>query len=170
MILNRLSIILAFIFLTLPAEAVAPWEIEETMGKAAPLFELKDLSDRKVSLSEFKGKVVLINFWATWCIPCREEMPSLNKLFNRFKERGLTVLGISINSSKRSIQGFLKEVPLSFPILLDSNGKVSRDYKVFAYPTTILIDREGRLREKFIGETDWTAPDVIRIIERYINQ
>jgi len=166
----RLSLVIAILLAISNAEAVAPWEIEEIMGSPAPTFELKDLSESKVSLSDFKGKVVLINFWATWCIPCREEMPSLNRLFNRFKKRGFVVLGISINSPKRSVEAFLKEVPVDFHILLDRSSKVSRDYRVFAYPTTFLIDRRGRLRERFIGETDWTAPEVIKVIERYINQ
>jgi len=166
----RLSLVIAILLAISNAEAVAPWEIEEIMGSPAPTFELKDLSENKVSLSDFKGKVVLINFWATWCIPCREEMPSLNRLFNRFKKRGFVVLGISINSPKRSVEAFLKEVPVDFHILLDRSSKVSRDYRVFAYPTTFLIDRRGRLRERFIGETDWTAPEVIKVIERYINQ
>lgn len=148
--------------------AVAPWEIEEIMGKESPNFTLKDLSGNEVSLSSYRGKVILINFWATWCKPCKDEMPSLNSLFNRFKNKGFVILGISIDRSKKPVQKFLDKIPVDFPILLDSDITVAKTYKVFAYPSTFLIDRDGVLSEKFIGEKDWMNSEMTGLIEKYL--
>ncbi len=149
---------------------VAPWEIEEIMDKPAPEFTLQDLQGKRISISDFKNKVVLINFWASWCIPCKNEMPSLNRLFLRYKDRDLVVLGISIDRTKEAVQNFLKETPLNFPILLDSTVEISQKYKVYAYPTTFLINRKGIIKAKFIGEEDWLSPEKTTLIEKYINQ
>jgi peroxiredoxin len=153
---------------SLATAAVAPWEIDEIMGKEAPNFTLRDLSGSEASLSSHRGKVVLINFWATWCKPCKNEMPSFNSLFNRFKDKGFIVLGISIDKSKKPVQKFLNKIPVDFPILLDSDIVVAKAYKVYAYPTTFLVDRDGVLSEKFIGEKDWLHSEMIELIERYL--
>lgn len=148
--------------------ATAQWGITEIMGKPAPPFSLTDLSDAEETLSSYKEKVVLINFWATWCIPCRIEMPSLNRLYQKYEERGFVVLGISNDRSRKMAENFLSKTPVDFPVLLDSNLRVAREYRVFAYPTTLLVDREGILREKFLGERDWMNPELSRIVENYI--
>jgi peroxiredoxin len=150
--------------------AVAPWEIEEIMNKEAPHFTLEDISGKKLSLSLFKGKVILVNFWATWCIPCMNEMPSFNRLFQKYKERGLMVLGVSMDTSIEAVQKFLSKTDLGFPVLLDSDLSISHKYKVFAFPTTFLIDRDGVLREKYIGEMEWTDPETTKLIEEYLNK
>jgi peroxiredoxin len=165
-----ITVISLLILFSFSSAAVAPWEIDEIMGKEAPKFTLRKLSDVKVSLSSFKGKVILINFWATWCRPCKVEMPVLNKLFHKLKDRGFTVLGVSIDRSKKPVQKFLDKIPLDFPILLDSDIDVSRKYKVTRYPTTFIIDREGILREKFFGGKDWMDPEIIKLIEGYLEK
>lgn len=165
-----LLVIAVFTCASFSSAAVAPWEIEDIMGKQAPPFSLKNLDGRPLSLADYKGKVVLINFWATWCKPCRVEMPSLNKLFKKYGKQGLVVIGVSIDKTRDPVREFLEEIPLDFPIVLDSDTSVSKNYKVFAFPTTFLIDRGGILKEKFIGEMDWMHSDMTTMIEEYLKQ
>ena len=112
----------------------------------APDFTLKSLSGNNMKLSEMAGEVVLINFWASWCGPCREEMPLLNALHNKYQPLGFTVLGINVEEQVDSARGFLRDFPVDFPVLLDHNNQVSQLYEVVAMPTTIVVDRDGQLR------------------------
>ena len=112
----------------------------------APNFTLKSLGGKNLKLSEMAGNVVLINFWASWCGPCREEMPLLNDLHNKYQPLGFTVLGINVEDKADSARGFLKNFPVDFPILLDSSNQVSKLYDVVAMPTTVVVDRDGNMR------------------------
>jgi thiol-disulfide isomerase/thioredoxin len=112
----------------------------------APNFTLKSLAGKNLKLSEMTGNVVLINFWASWCGPCREEMPLLNALHKKYQPLGFTVLGVNVEEQVDGARGFLKNVPVDFPILLDSENKVSKQYKVIAMPTTVVVDRDGNMR------------------------
>ncbi|MCL5978674.1 MAG: TlpA family protein disulfide reductase [Nitrospirae bacterium] len=128
---------------------------------AATDFTLPDINGKKVSLSEFKGKVVILNFWATWCGPCRAEMPSLNKLYIEFKDKGLAVIAVSVDTSENPVKSFIKKHNLSFPVLMDKNKEVSFDeYGVLGLPTTFIIDKNGIIAEKILGEREWDAPDM----------
>ncbi len=113
---------------------------------AAPDFTLPSSSGSNVRLSELKGEVILLNFWASWCGPCRVEMPSLNKLHNKYKSIGFKVIGVNVEESNTNAKVFLKENKVSFPILWDKKNKVSKQYHVSAMPTTVLIDRDGKIR------------------------
>jgi peroxiredoxin len=124
-------------------------------------FTLPDINGKKVNLSEFRGKVVLLNFWATWCGPCRAEMPSLNNLYNEFKDKGFVVLAVSVDASEKPVKSFEKELKLSFPVLMDKNKAVSFDeYGVLGLPTTFLIDKNGVMIEKIMGEREWDSPQM----------
>ncbi len=112
----------------------------------APNFTLKSLSGENIKLSELTGNVVLINFWASWCGPCRQEMPFLNAIHNKYEALGFTVLGVNVEEEVANARSFIAERPVDFPILFDSNNKVSELYKVIAMPTTVVIDRNGKLR------------------------
>ena len=112
----------------------------------APNFTLKSMSGKNLKLSEMTGNVVLINFWASWCGPCREEMPYLNALHKKYAPLGFTVLGVNVEEQLDGARGFLSNVPVDFPILLDNTNKVSKQYKVVAMPTTVVIDRDGNMR------------------------
>ena len=112
----------------------------------APNFTLKSLGGKNLKLSEMTGNVVLINFWASWCGPCREEMPLLNALHKKYAPLGFTVLGVNVEEDVDGAMSFLKNVPVDFPILLDNTNKVSKQYKVVAMPTTVVVDRDGNMR------------------------
>jgi peroxiredoxin len=112
----------------------------------APNFSLMSRSGEQVSLEDFKGQVVMINFWATWCGPCRREMPHLEALHQRYSSLGFTLLGINVEDDTRGVEKFLRETPVSFEVLYDPTNKVSALYDVIAMPSTVMVDREGNLR------------------------
>lgn len=113
---------------------------------AAPNFTLKSNSGKNLKLSEFRGQVVMLNFWASWCGPCRQEMPLLDKLYQRYKPLGFTILGINVDEDINEAHKMLRSIPVTFPILFDTENKVSELYKVKAMPSTFLIDRDGNMR------------------------
>ena len=115
-------------------------------AKPAPNFTLKSLTGKNMKLSEMTGNVVLINFWASWCGPCREEMPLLNALHKKYEPLGFTVLGVNVEEQTDKARGFLKDFPVDFPVLLDNKNQVSQLYNVIAMPTTIVVDRDGNMR------------------------
>src|SRR6476646_370561 len=137
-----------------------------TVGKDAPDFSLPNLDDKTVKLSDYRGKVVFLNFWATWCKPCREEMPSMEVLYRNFERDGLVVLAISIDrvTTKKDIPPFIKSLNLTFPVLVDSWGQTDKRYKLMGVPETYIIDQQGISREKIIGPRDWTVLDNLQTI------
>lgn len=129
-------------------------------------FSLKDLRGNTIALSSLKGKVVLLNFWATWCPSCVSEMPSLNKLYDELKSRGLEVIAVSTDGSASSVMDFRETHGLHFPVVMDEDREVTREYHVFSLPTTFLINREGIIVEKFFGGYDWTGKEMKGKIEK----
>jgi peroxiredoxin len=142
------------------------------VGHFAPDFALKNLTGKTVRLSEFRGKkVVLINFWATWCPPCRLEMPTMQQIYSDYKNRGFEILAINIEpDATDEIRQFMKELRLTFPVLLDSDMAVTRKYRLFGLPVSILIDRQGIIRSKDVGYHDWTSQDSRRRVEVLLTQ
>ena len=141
-----------------------------TVGKVAPDFNLPDLNEKEIRLSDFRGKVVFVNFWATWCKPCREEMPSMEVLYKNFEKDGLVILAISIDrvTTKKDIPPFVKSLNLTFPILVDSWGQTDKRYKLMGVPETYIIDQQGVLREKVIGPRDWTMLDNLQVVTQLL--
>ena len=141
------------------------------VGKTAPDFSLSDLNDKPYRLSDFRGKVVFLNFWATWCKPCREEMPSMEVLYKNFEKDGLVVLAVSIDrvTTTRDIQPFVKGMNLTFPVLIDSWGQTDKPYKRMGVPETFIIDQQGVIREIVIGPRDWTRLDSLPVITKLLN-
>lgn len=129
------------------------------VGKAAPDFSVQD-SDHKVSLSDFRGKIVVLNFWATWCPPCVEEMPSLVQMDERLKNKGIAVLGVSIDVDADAYHRFLKEHKVGFVTVRDPAQKSASLYGTHGWPETYIIDRSGIVRRKFIGPVDWDRPEI----------
>jgi cytochrome c biogenesis protein CcmG/thiol:disulfide interchange protein DsbE len=121
-------------------------------GSQAPDLALQSLDGSTISLSDLKDQVVLINFWATWCPPCREEMPALQEIYDQYREQGFTVLAVNQHQEAAQVSPFVKDLGLTFPVLLDLDGQVARRYRVRALPTTFLVDRSGVIRETIVGQ------------------
>ena len=118
----------------------------DTVSGPAPDFTLPGNSGKNLKLSEFRGQVVLLNFWASWCGPCRQEMPALEKLQQRYQKLGFTILGVNVEEDSRQARAMLRDLRVSFPILFDTQNRVSQLYHVSAMPTTVIIDRDGNMR------------------------
>ncbi|HHJ16442.1 MAG TPA: TlpA family protein disulfide reductase [Gammaproteobacteria bacterium] len=118
----------------------------DTGEGAAPDFTLKSSSGENLRLSEYRGEVVMINFWASWCAPCRQEMPLLDALYNQYQPMGFTILGVNVEEDSGKAKKLLGELPVSFPILFDNKSDVSKLYNVVAMPSTVLVDRNGNMR------------------------
>ncbi len=130
------------------------------IGTAAPDFTVQD-SEHAVSLSQLKGKVVVLNFWATWCPPCIEEMPSLVRMQQRMQPKGVTVLAVSVDVDDSKYRRFLKDHNVNLLSVRDPDQKSNALYGTFKFPETYIIDRNGVTRRKFIGAVDWTEPEII---------
>jgi thiol-disulfide isomerase/thioredoxin len=113
---------------------------------AAPDFQLSSRAGTPVSLAQFKGQVVMLNFWASWCGPCRQEMPILENISKKYKPLGFTMLGVNVEPDSKAAEGFLKDTPVSFPIAFDTDSKVSKLYDVAGMPSTVIVDRKGNVR------------------------
>jgi len=132
------------------------------IGSTAPDFTIQD-SERKVSLHDYKGQVVILNFWATWCPPCVQEMPSLVQMQNQLKGR-VTVLAVSVDVDADGYHKFIKSRNIDLITVRDANQKSNALYGTYKFPETYVIDRQGKIRRKFIGAVNWTDPE----IEQYL--
>jgi peroxiredoxin len=132
------------------------------VGNPVPDFILPDLEGKSHRLADLRGRVVVLNFWATWCPPCIDEMPSLQRLHRALADRGIAVLAVSVDERFSDVSAFARKFQLTFTVLHDEGKKVSRKYQTFKYPETYILDREGRLKTKVVGPRDWAAPTVIR--------
>jgi cytochrome c biogenesis protein CcmG, thiol:disulfide interchange protein DsbE len=135
------------------------------IGTPAPDFTVQD-SDHTVNLHDLHGQVIVLNFWATWCAPCVEEMPSLEQLQERFKGKGITVLAVSIDDDGNAYHQFLKDHKVDMLTVRDESKHSSILYGTFKYPETYVIDRNGIIRRKFIGAVEWSQPEVVEYLRR----
>jgi len=140
-ILNRALLVFCVFLLSSLAQAK-----DVALTGKAPDFNLPSNQGKPLKLSDFRGDVVMLNFWASWCGPCRQEMPILDDLQKRFKKVGFTVLGVNIDEDVSDAKGLLKEISISFPVVFDSKSKVSETYQLDSMPTTVMIDRKGNKR------------------------
>ena len=142
------------------------------VGMTAPNFSLPDLQGKTQRLTDYRGKVVFLNFWATWCKPCKEEMPSMQVLWENLKSRDFVMLAVSMDrvTTTKDIPSFVESLKLSFPILTDSWGQTDMRYKLMGVPETYIIDQNGVLREKVIGPRDWTRRESIETIVRMLQK
>jgi peroxiredoxin len=135
-------------------------------GMPAPNFTLPNLKGKDVSLSKYRGKLVFLNIWATWCPPCVEEMPSMEKLYQALKGQAFEILAVSIDASgKQAVMPFMQKHKLSFPVLLDSAGTLKNLYRTTGVPESVIIDKEGRIIEKIVGPRNWGSPEAIRLFQ-----
>ncbi len=140
-------------------------------GLPAPDFSYPGLDGKMVSLSDYRGKVVFLNIWATWCPPCREEMPSMEKLYRELRGEGFEILAVSIDAlGAKAVAPFMKEYRLSFPALLDPEGTVQQLYGTTGIPESFIIDKKGIIAEKILGARNWATPEVIRFFRNLIQK
>jgi len=135
------------------------------IGTPAPDFTVQD-SDHKVALDEFYGKVVVLNFWATWCPPCVDEMPSLVQLQKKLKDKGIVVLAISVDADGNAYHNFLQDHAVGLLTVRDAAQNSNRLYGTFKFPETYIIDRKGIMRRKFIGPVDWSEPEIVDFLSK----
>lgn len=130
--------------------ALSPWMTvhasDMAPGSLAPSFTLKSLKEKNLSLREYRGQVVMINFWATWCGPCRQEMPALNALYEKYRHAGFVLLGVNVDAEPANAAHMVNRLKVTYPILFDRDKQASVLYQVKAMPTTVLIDRDGKVR------------------------
>lgn len=135
-------------------------------GSAAPDFTVRDLAGQEVKLSSFKGKVVLVNFWATWCPPCKEEIPSMMKLQQSMTGKQFQMMAISIDEGGReAVESYFKKSGMALPAYLDNDGAVARSYGTTGVPETFIVDRAGIIQKKIVGGMDWSSPDVAAYLD-----
>lgn len=140
-------------------------------GNPAPDFTLRDLAGHETRLADLKGKVVLVNFWATWCPPCREEVPSMAALNRLMAGKPFQMLAISIDKEgKAAIESYFKQAGVTLPALLDSDGAIGKLYGITGVPETFVVDRKGVILKKVIGPLDWTAPEVVGFLNDAMKQ
>lgn len=141
------------------------------IGDPAPDFSLDDINGKKVSLSTFRGKVVLLNFWGTFCPPCRAEMPSLNRVYLDLKDKGFTIIGLSVDRSEEPVRSLVSSNRIEFPIAIDKGKDVYyKKYATFALPLTYLIDKHGVVAEVFYGKEEWDSADMKQKITALLEQ
>jgi peroxiredoxin len=133
-------------------------------GRMAPDFPL-ELGGKATRLSELRGKVVVLNFWATWCPPCVQEMPSLIALHQRIADRGGMVLGVSLDDDREAYEQFLTQYGVIFPTYLDASKAIPAAYGTSVYPETYIIGRDGRFVRKIVGPQEWTSPDILALFD-----
>ncbi len=162
-------VVLAFVLAA--ALGLQSLQRQRATGYLAADFELTDLGGATHKLSELRGKIVVLNMWASWCPPCIAEMPSIEALHRRFTGTDLVVLTVSVDAEgAAAVQPIVDELNLSFPVLLDRESKVPPRYGVTGYPETFIIDREGRVIEHYIGPTDWSSTARINYFDGLLRQ
>jgi len=134
-------------------------------GGPTPPLVLTDLEGRLHDVADYRGTVLLVNFWATWCAPCREELPSLQRLRDVLRGRPFEVLAVNVSEGDPRVKRFLADLPFRVPVLLDRNGDAQRTWRVRGLPATFLLDRQGAIRFWYLGELDWAQPAIRRTVE-----
>ncbi|MDR0688886.1 MAG: TlpA family protein disulfide reductase [Spirochaetaceae bacterium] len=132
-------------------------------------FSLPLTDGTNLDTEKLRGKVVFLNFWATWCGPCRAEMPSMEALYRRFKDQDLEILAVNVQESLRQVTAFMDQWGLTFPAALDSRGSVGSAYGVMAIPTTYIVNREGRIIARVVGSLNWDTPKLFSAFETLLN-
>ncbi len=158
---SRLPYILALLFMG--AVVVAAWVGRDSYrpviaGEVAPVFTATTLDGTPVSLDEYRGKVVLLNVWATWCPPCRTELPSMQRTFKALQDKGFMILGVNVGEKWDTVAPFLEDFSLTYPILLDKDSSAMAEWGIMGLPTTFIVDRQGRVTHRIVGGRDWDDP------------
>jgi len=146
-------------------------QVSIAVGIPAPDFTVPDINGKMVSLSDFRGNVVLVNIWATWCPPCVDEMPSMEMLYQKMKGKNFEILAVGIDSlGLEAVAPFMKKYNLTFPALIDSAGTIGKTYGITGVPESFVVDKDGILVKKIIGPLDWATPEVLRFLHTLIEK
>jgi peroxiredoxin len=171
------GLMLLLLFHALPAAAQSTINYKvipnlEPMKESGPTpeFSLPSLDGKKISLKDFRGKLVFLNFWASWCIPCREEMPAMERLYQEFKENNFVVLAVNVKDRKGDATAFVKGLKLTYPIAFDPEGQVGLLYGAWGLPTTYLIGPKGEGLARAWGPAEWYGPSARNLIREIIEQ
>ena len=168
-ILPGLALALVFAYGFLTREPADSGDTAPRVGKPLADFTLPDLQGRSVQLAALRGKVVFVNVWATWCPPCVEEMPTIQRLYERLHGQGLEILAVSLDAlGAQVVASFMRTRQLSFPTLLDTTNLVQRLYRTTGVPESFIVDKRGILVEKVVGPRDWTHPQLLAQFERLL--
>ncbi len=141
-----------------------------TVGKQAPDFDTVDLKGDVWSLSKLKGQVVFLNFWATWCPPCREEMPSMERLYAKLPKEKFEMIALFNKDDPAAVKNFVAKLGITFPILSDEYNFAGTKYGLTGLPETFIIDKQGVIQEKYIGSVEWDSPEIVDMLMKYINE
>ncbi|MDR0586891.1 MAG: TlpA family protein disulfide reductase [Treponema sp.] len=139
-------------------------ELMALPGFSAPLANVPGATG-STRLEDYRGKVLFLNLWATWCGPCRSEMPSMEKLYRRFRDKGLEILAVNIQEQKADVEAFMRRNKLNFPVVLDEDGRIARQYGVTGIPTSYILDRQGRVILRLVGSINWDDPKIFVAFE-----
>jgi peroxiredoxin len=153
------------LLLALPAGAQP---LKDWTGGRAPALELEDVHGKRHRLADYAGKVVLVNFWATWCEPCREEMPSMERLRARLQDRPFVILAVNVGEGARATSAFGEKMRLNFPLLVDRDTKTTRSWGARILPASFVLGADGRIRYSYLGALDWSDPQIKAAIERLL--
>ena len=146
-------------------------KLEEIKDRpAAPDFTLPNPDGRKLSLKDYRGKLVMVNFWATWCEFCRDEMPAMERLYQEFKGQGFEILAVNVKDKRNDALAFVKKLKLTYPIMMDPEGEVGLLYGAFGMPTTYLIDEKGMVLARLWGPADWYSPGARNLIKSLLDR
>jgi thiol-disulfide isomerase/thioredoxin len=152
----------------LGAGAAQGGELKPWTGGATPALTLRDPAGKADDLAAYRGKVVVVNFWATWCAPCREEMPSMQALREQLAGEGFEVLAVNLMESEEKIAAFRDSELIDLHVLMDRDGAAAKRWKVRMLPISFILDREGAIRYQLVGEANWTGPAIAPVIQRLI--
>jgi len=143
-------------------------ELQPYKGGATPPLILKDLNGKTVNLKDYRGQVVLINFWATWCPPCRAEMPSMQRLKEKMAGKPFAILAVDMGETQDVVRAYIREIKTDFTVLLDKDGHALKAWKVFAFPTSYVVDAQGKIRYGLFGASEWDEAGTVEKITRLL--
>lgn len=161
----RLFPLLTILFVSGPAVSAGELKPFEGKDDTAPPLVLEDLDGRVHDINAYRGQVVLVNFWATWCAPCIEEMPAMQRLENRMEGKPFKILAVDISETAGDIREFLERVPVEFSILIDPDGDTMQSWKVYVLPSNFLVDPDGRIRYSTLGAVEWDDDTIVEKID-----
>jgi thiol-disulfide isomerase/thioredoxin len=150
--------------------AAAETEIKPWTSGATPKLALPDLAGRRTDLNDMRGRVVVVNFWATWCVPCREELPSLQRLREKFAGKPVEVIAVNYGEFPERVRPFLEKERLTLEVLLDTQKDAARDWGVGGLPMTFIVDSQGRARYRAFGELDWSTGEPLDLVEKLVEE